>query len=82
MTERPDYITENPDGGVTVELRGGRKITMREPTVGDQLATKGTPEQREIAMVSNLCEIAPDEIKAMTARDYRRLQQALLGFLD
>lgn len=82
MTEKPDFITENPDGSVTVALRSGMLVTMREPTVDDQLATKGTPEQREIAMVANLCGLSPAEIGKMTARDYRRLQTALLGFLD
>lgn len=82
MTERPDYITENLDGSVSIALKDGRTITMREPTVADQLATKGTPEQREIAMVANLCELAPDEVGKLTARNYKRLQQALLGFLD
>lgn len=82
MNERPDYIAENPDGSVNITLKDGRIILMREPTVADQLATKGTPEQREIAMVANLCELAPDEVGKMTARNYKRLQQALLGFLD
>ena len=79
---RPDHVTENADGSVTVSLRGGRFVRMREPTVADQLATKGTPEEREIALIGNLCEVSPDEVRALTLRDYRRLQVALMGFTD
>lgn len=78
MTETPDFITENPDGSVTIELTRGRTITMREPRVEDQLATKGTNEQREIALVGNLCGLSPAEVQAFALRDYRRVQAALV----
>lgn len=78
----PDYIAEAPDGSLTITLRGGHVMTMREPTVEDQLSTKGTPEQREISLVGNLCELTPDEMKKMTARNYRRVQAALKYFFD
>lgn len=79
-------------GFVDVELSrpmdiDGAKITklrMREPTVGDQLASeefKGGEAAKEIAMLANLCEIAPDDIKRLTLKDYKRLQAAFLGFL-
>ncbi len=87
--DHPDFITENPDGTATIALTrphqlGGAttdKVTMREPTVGDQLAaSKGTPAQNEVALFANLCEVAPDEIKALPLRDYRRLQDAYMLF--
>ena len=82
MTDRPDYISENADGSLTVAMYGGSFVTMREPLVEDQLATKGTAEQREIAMLGNLCSLAPEEIGKLTSRNYRRLQNALTSFLD
>lgn len=66
--------------GVTVKT-----LAMREPTVGDQIAAqevKGTPAAQEVALMANLCEITPNDIKAMTLRDYRKVQEALAGFTD
>lgn len=62
-----------------------KALRMREPTVADQLAseeTKGTDAAREIAMFANLCEVAPDDIKRLTLKDYRAVQKAFAGFLD
>lgn len=62
-----------------------KALRMREPTVGDQLtaeAHKGSDADREIAMFANLCEVAPDDIKRLTLKDYRALQKAFAGFLD
>lgn len=79
MSERPDYITDAPDGSVQIALTDGKKITMREPTVEDQLAVaKGSDAEREITLVANLCDMAPTEIKALTLRNYRRVQAALV----
>lgn len=61
-----------------------KSVRMREPTVGDQLASdevKGSDAAKEIAMFANLCEIAPADIKRLTLRDYRKLQQAYTDFL-
>lgn len=62
-----------------------KALRMREPTVADQLASeeaKGSDSAKEIAMLSNLCEISPDDIKRLTLRDYKKVQAAFLGFLD
>lgn len=88
----PDYIKEG-EGFVDIELSRGLQIgaakvgtvRMREPTVNDQLAadaSKGTDAEKELAMMANLCELAPADIKAMPLRDYKRLQTAYLGFID
>lgn len=82
MTYKSKFLTENPDGTVSITLRGGRTITMREPTVGDQIATKGSAEERELALIGNLCLLSPEEVRALTLRDYRRVQDALLSFQD
>lgn len=60
-------------------------LTMREPTVGDQLAMseiEGSDVQREIFMLGNLCMISPDQIKALSLRDYKKVQAAFLAFTD
>lgn len=91
MTKAPDYIT-NGDGFADITLSRpfevhGTKVTsvrMREPTVGDKLAAdgKGSAASQEIAMLANLTEIAPDDIKRLPLKDYKRLQVGLLGFID
>lgn len=79
--DRPEYIAENPDGSVTITLTDGSTMTMREPLVEDQLATKGTNEDRELALVGNLTGKTPAEVRGLRIRDYRRVQAAL-GFLS
>lgn len=60
------------------------KVRMREPTVADQLAIdKITGDAaKEIALLANLCELTPEDLKGLTLKDYRRLQQAFAGFID
>lgn len=78
--ELPDFLSENDDGSLTITLRNGGKVTMREPTVADQLAAKGDGQHAEISLAGNLCGLAPDEIKAMTSRNYLRVQAGLKHF--
>lgn len=78
----PEYISENQDGSLSITMRNGSIIAMREPTVADQLAAKGEGHQSEINLVGNLCGLAPDEIRAMTSRNYLRLQTGLKHFFD
>lgn len=79
-------------GFVDVELTrpleiDGAQVTalrMREPTVADQLASeeiKGGEAAKEITMLANLCAIAPDDLKRLTLKDYRKVQAAFLGFI-
>lgn len=90
--ELPDYITEG-DGFVDITLARPAKfdgvertsLRMREPTVQDQLvsnSSKGDEGQREIAMLANLCEVSPEGVKALTLRNYKRLQRGLVSFID
>lgn len=54
-------------------------LAMREPSVHDILAVKkgkGSPEDQELALFANLCEVAPETIRNLSFRDYRRLQKA------
>jgi hypothetical protein len=86
-----EHIKANADGSVTVTLASGidmsgarvKVLTLREPTVADQIAAqeiKGTTAAQEVALIANLAQVTPDEIKGMTLRDYRRVQEALVGF--
>jgi hypothetical protein len=83
---------KNDQGYVDVELSRPMSIDgaqvkalrMREPTVADQLASeemKGSDSAKEIAMLANLCEVSPDDIKRLTLKDYKKLQAAFLGFI-
>ena len=61
-----------------------KALRMREPTVADQIASeemKGSDSAKEIAMLANLCEVSPDDIKRLTLKDYKKLQAAFLGFI-
>ncbi|MFG6501247.1 phage tail assembly protein [Sulfitobacter sp. 1A15106] len=85
----PAYITEDADGSLSVDLVRGLKISgakvtqlkLREPTLDDQLASQkvGENADAEVALIANLAEIAPEELRAAKMRDYARLQEAL-GF--
>lgn len=60
-----------------------KALRMREPTVGDQISA-GDPEKGaqewELRMLTNLCEISPDDLKKVSIRDYRKLQKAFMDF--
>ena len=88
----PDYCKHNVDGDeetITVTLLrgimiGGEKrteITLREPTVGDNIvartAAKGDSAGHEANLLANLSGHTPDEINSAKMRDYSRLQEAL-----
>jgi len=90
--KNPDYLTETSDGflidlATPIDLDGTQtsRVTMREPTVQDQLdvqAIKASEAYREVTLMANLCSLAPEQIKAMTMRNYRRLQGALEVFTE
>lgn len=89
-----DWLTVNDtEGYADVTLsRGldvdGAKVTvlrMREPTVADQEVSsvmKGTDAQREISQFASLCGLAPDDIRKLPLRDYKRLQDAFTNFIN
>lgn len=87
----PDHITEQPDGSLLIALGRGididgttvKALTMREPTVADEIAAdavKGSKAAQEVAFIANLCEITPADLHKATSRDYRRLQDGLALF--
>lgn len=77
----------------TIELSKAIKIdgaevtalTMREPTVGDQLAMDkagGSDAEKEISMIAMLCMVKPSDLNQLTLKDYKKVQAAFVGFLD
>lgn len=60
-------------------------LVMREPTVEDQIVhdeLRGSDAVREVTMFANLCEVAPADVRKLTLKNYRRLQEAYQGFLE
>lgn len=71
----------------SIEIDGAKISTLRlrEPTVADQLAAdeyKGGDAAKEIFTMANLCQVAPNDLKKLTLRDYKKLQEAFLGFIS
>lgn len=61
-----------------------KTVTMREPTVEDQLTAQETAKstaRAEVMIIANLCECAPAEITSLSLRDYGKLQEAYAGFM-
>lgn len=92
-TSTPDYLAYGDSGDCLIELSkplalsSGADVahlTMREPTVEDQIVhdeLRGSDAVREVTMFANLCEVAPDDVRKLTLKNYRRLQEAYQGFL-
>ena len=91
--KKPAWMKVNEDGSVTVtlsrplEVNGAKlaELTMREPTVDDQVVsneTRGSEVVKEITLFANLCTIAPTDVRKLPVRDYMRLQAAFGGFID
>lgn len=89
---KPDWMTRNADGSATITLRRAASVsgatvnalTMREPTVEDQLAAGGSkadPAASEVGLFANLCMVPPEAIRGLTLHDYGRLQRAFADFL-
>lgn len=91
--KKESWLKVNDDGSVTVTLSRPRQIdganvsalTMREPTVDDQLAasdTHGSEVMKEIVLFANLAMISKDDVRKLPVRDYQRLQAAFSNFTD
>lgn len=61
------------------------ELALRRPTVGDNLAAQkaGTSDaEREIRLIANLAEVAPEVVHLLDMKDYGKMQQVLAGFLS
>lgn len=67
---------------VTVDGREYSTLSMRRCKVKDRrLASKQkTPEDQEITLIANLCEVPPSVIDELDAVDYEKLLETLKGF--
>jgi hypothetical protein len=91
-TKKPEWLAEGVGySDITLSkpasLNGvsTASVRMREPTVRDQEVASemtGSDASREIAVFANLCGIAPDDIRELSIRDYKRLQVAWSAFID
>lgn len=89
--ETPEYITLL-DGKalvtlsrpVTISGASVSRLTVREPTVDDQLTAEklGSGGEADKIYLANLCQVTPDEIGRLPLRDFKRLQVAFGFFLD
>ncbi|MDR5887570.1 phage tail assembly protein [Vreelandella janggokensis] len=89
----PDYLAYDDSGFCSITLNRpvtlasgseANTLRMREPTVDDQIVSdemKGSDGIREVTLFANLCEIAPDDIRRLKLKDYKRVQEAYSGFL-
>lgn len=86
----PEFIKEG-DGYADITLASSIKvdgatvstIRMREPSVRDlenSQDSREKPATAEIQMFANLCEMTPDQIRDLTARNYFRLQASFARF--
>lgn len=68
---------------VTVDGVTYSELTMRRCKVKDRrLAEKqNTDADKEITLVTNLCEVPPNVIDELDAEDYDKCQKVLMGFL-
>jgi len=89
-----DWLTEEDDGSMTVSFKDLKNkpkldgtevssLTMREPTVADELAIEKIKSvgERESQAIANLTEQSPEAIRGLTMRQYARLQDAYGVFL-
>ena len=67
-----------------IELLNGKVVEMREPKVKDIKIVNHIKDEfeKEIALLSNLTEMTPEEIENLSMKDYARLDEELQGFLS
>ena len=61
------------------------QITMRRPKVQDRLTAEksgGSDIEKEMRLIANLCEVAPDFILQLDLADYTMVQEKLSDFLS
>jgi hypothetical protein len=57
-------------------------LTMRRSTVGDVLTANRIKDEveREIVLFANLCQVTPEDIRAIDLKDYQKLQEVFRSF--
>ena len=71
---------------VEADGRTIKVLTMRRPKVRDdrdaRRAGGSDDAEREIVLLANLCDVAPETVHDLDLADYRRLQDAYVGFFQ
>ncbi len=91
MSEK-DYLKES-DGHIVITLArpavaNGATVStlnMREPTVRDLEAAQsysGNDASKEIQLFANLLEIGADDVRGLSIRNHKRVQEAYGRFSD
>jgi hypothetical protein len=60
-------------------------LRVREPTVADQLVAdeyKGSDSAKELLTMANLCQVSTEDLKKLTLKDYKKLQEAFINFIS
>jgi len=67
-----------------IKLSNGKIIKMRKPKVRDMrmVANEENEIEKEMKLISNLTNLTFEEIDEMDLDDYKKLQEALMGFLS
>lgn len=67
-----------------ITLSDGKIVEMREPKVKDVKMVNHIKDEfeKEIALLSNLTEITPEEIENLSMKDYTHLDGELQDFLS
>lgn len=92
MPDVKSYVTDLPDGSKEIDFSAFplkidgteiKKLVMREPTVDDQLSVDGitSAARKEVQVIANLCEQAPEAISGLKMRQYGRLQDVYADFM-
>lgn len=92
MPEAKSYVTDLPDGSKEIDFSDlplkidgteVKKMVMREPIVDDQLSVDSitSAARKEVHVIANLCEQAPEAISGLKMRQYGRLQDAYAAFM-
>jgi len=82
--DNTDFVDVDLSRAIEIDGAKVKTLRMREPTVADQLAAdelKGSDAAKELMTIANLCQITPDDLKKLGLRDYKKLQEAFLGFI-
>lgn len=67
-----------------IKLSTGVTVEMREPKVRDMMVAgeETNAERKEVLMVANLCNLTFEEVADMSIKDYKKLQDVMLGFMS
>jgi hypothetical protein len=78
------FIDVTLNRAIDVDGTPMKVLRVREPTVADQLLAdeyKGSDSAKELITMANLCQVSIDDLKKLTLKDYKKLQEAFINFI-